>query len=214
MSHSFRIEAGGALLASLVVPPRCCLCGAPCSWREALCARCETALARARPVLGASPPPGLDSAWSAAPYEHVARELVAALKFRRRLPLARRAAEAIAAGAPPALLEGSLVPVPAAPWRLRARGMDPGEEIAFRLARLTGLPASLCLARADGPRQVGRPRDLRLADPPLSGLIARAPERAVLVDDVLTTGATLAACARALRAGGSRGVVAVTFARA
>jgi predicted amidophosphoribosyltransferase len=156
---------------------------------------------------------GLDAAWSAAPYEGVPRELVAALKFRRLMPLARRAAEAIAAGAPAGLVTGDLVPVPPAPWRLRARGLDPAEEIAVALARLSGARLVRCLARADGPRQVGRPRSARLADPPRVRLIAAAPRTAVLVDDVTTTGATLSACARVLRAGGTRRVVGVTFAR-
>jgi predicted amidophosphoribosyltransferase len=156
---------------------------------------------------------GLDVAWSAAPYEGVPRELVAALKFRRLMPLARRAAEAIAAEAPAGLVAGDLVPVPPAPWRLRVRGLDPAEEIAVALARLSGVRLVRCLARADGPRQVGRARCERLADPPRVRLIGAAPRTAVLVDDVATTGATLSACARALREGGARRVVGITFAR-
>jgi competence protein ComFC len=156
---------------------------------------------------------GLDAAWSAAPYEGVPRELVAALKFRRLMPLARRAAEAIASGAPAGLVAGDLVPVPPAPWRMRARGIDAAEEIAVALARLNGATLARCLARADGPRQVGRPRSERLADPPRVKLIGAAPRMAVLVDDVATTGATLSACARALRAGGALRVVGITFAR-
>jgi predicted amidophosphoribosyltransferase len=158
--------------------------------------------------------PGLDAAWAATRYEGAARALVAALKFRGRLPLARRAAEAIAGRAPPDLLRGSVIPVPPAPWRLRVRGHDPAEEIAHALASLACLPFSPMLARSSGPRQVGRPRAARLADPPEVRLVTPPPRRAVLVDDVVTTGATLGACARELRRGGAERVVAVIFARA
>jgi predicted amidophosphoribosyltransferase len=206
------IEATLSFITSLLAPPRCGVCGARCSWREPLCDGCEGKIARA----GSSQPvvPGVDAAWCAAPYEGAARDLVAALKFASRLALARRAAAAIAATAPPDLLGGEVVPVPPAPWRLRRRGHDPAEEIAFALARLTELPFRPVLARTTGPRQVGRRRADRLADPPAVRLVAAPPRRAVLLDDVITTGATLGACARALRAGGAQRVVAAAFARA
>ncbi len=128
------------------------------------------------------------------------------------LSLARVAARELAQ-APPELLDGSLVPVPAAPLRGRWRGFDPAEEIACELARITGRPLEPCLRRSQGARQVGRSRSARLAAPPRVRVRGEAPPAAILVDDVLTTGATLTACARALRAGGSRRVVALTFAR-
>jgi predicted amidophosphoribosyltransferase len=61
---------------------------------------------------------------------------------------------------------------------------------------------------------VGRRRSQRLADPPRVWAVAAAPRNPLLVDDVWTTGATLEACARALRSAGSRRIVALTLARA
>ncbi len=205
------IGDAAALTAGLVAPPRCAICAAACSWRERLCPGCAAALSAAIPVT--TPSHGLDAAWSAAPYAGVPRELVAALKFARRAQLARVAAERIAATAPAAALEGVVVPVPAAPARLRARGLDAAEEIAIALAELTDAPLMPCLGRADGPRQAGRGRSQRLADPPRVGVHPPVPAAALLVDDVITTGATLAACAAALRATGSSRVAAVSFAR-
>ena len=59
----------------------------------------------------------------------------------------------------------------------------------------------------------GRDGAYRLADPPRVRAVREPPKRAVLVDDVLTTGATLGACAAALRAGGAERIGALTFAR-
>jgi predicted amidophosphoribosyltransferase len=188
------------------------VCGERCPWIAPLCDRCEAELAGR--IGGRVAAGGLDAGWAATRYEGVPRELIGALKFRGRLPLARRAAEAIAAGAPPDLLAGAIVPVPAAPWRLRARGHDPAEEIALALSALTALPFEPALARSTGPRQVGRRRSERLRDPPIVRCVDRAPLRTVLLDDVVTTGATLAACARALRSAGAQRVVAAAFARA
>jgi predicted amidophosphoribosyltransferase len=137
---------------------------------------------------------------------------VVGLKFGPRPALARRAAAAIAARAPAELLDGAIVPVPPVPWRRRWRGFDPAEAIASALAKETGLALSRCLRRSQGRRQVGRARSERLADPPRVRLRGAPPPRAILVDDVLTTGATLRACGRALREGGTRSVAGLTFA--
>jgi predicted amidophosphoribosyltransferase len=164
------------------------------------------------PLTGAGPP-GLDRAWSSAPHEGVARDLVAALKFRRLLPAVEPMAERIVWLAPASVLSGTLVPVPTAPLRVLGRGFDPAAELAEALAGLTGLPRMACLSRSGGGRQVGRRRAERIGQPPHVRSRGGAPRSALLIDDVLTTGATLSACARALRAGGAARVAAITFTR-
>jgi predicted amidophosphoribosyltransferase len=159
-------------------------------------------------------PAGISVAVAASRFEGVARELAHGLKFGCRLALARVAAEAILRACPPEELDGTVVPVPPAPWRWCWRGFDPAEEIALALATLGGLPYAECLRRAHGPRQVGRRRHARLANPPRVRAAEPVPGRALLVDDVHTTGATLAACASALSAAGCERVVALTLTRA
>ena len=91
------------------------------------------------------------------------------------------------------------------------------EGSARALARRTGLEMTACLRRTGAARtQVGRHRDERLAG--TRGTVAvrpgaAVPERAILVDDVVTTGATVAACAAALRTAGALAVSAVAYAR-
>lgn len=209
---SFPLGSPRSLLA-LVAPPLCGVCGGACAAADPLCEPCRRELAGARPAVGPGPA-GIDLAVSAAGYEGAARELAHALKYRRRLGLAAFCAELMTAACPEGELRGVVVPVPPSALRWRWRGFDPAEEIAVALARRTGLAAGPCLRRLPGPRQVGRPRAERLAEPPRVQLrAARAPGSALLIDDVHTTGATLAACAAALRGGGARRIVALTFAR-
>jgi predicted amidophosphoribosyltransferase len=159
-------------------------------------------------------PPGVRLSIAAAPYVGVARRIAHGLKYERRLELAEVAAGAIRRACPAAELRGAVVPVPAASWRWRWRGFDAAEEIALALSNLTGFRHSPCLRRAGGSRQVGRRRSQRLADPPRIWAAHQVPGGALLVDDVQTTGATLSACAAALRDAGCRDVVALTLGRA
>jgi predicted amidophosphoribosyltransferase len=178
-----------------------------------LCSRCETELNRA-PSLVEPGPPGVRLSIAAAPYVGIARRIAHGLKYGRRLELAEVAAEAMLRACPAEELRTAVVPVPAAPWRWRWRGFDAAEEIALAVSTLTGLHHNPCLRRNGGSRQVGRRRSQRLADPPRIWAARQVPGAALLVDDVQTTGATLSACAAALRAAGCRDVVALTLARA
>jgi ComF family protein len=164
--------------------------------------------------------------WAPVAYTGPARDLVRALKFRGAAATADAMAAQIVANMPAELLGAAaagsapagpaLVPVPLHPRRQRRRGYNQAGLIAAALAGRTGLELVDCLARA-GPAapQVGRDRRERRAGPAGSVRVrsAAAPARALLVDDVATTGATLAACAAALRSAGAVEVAAVTFAR-
>ena len=195
-----------------LLPALCAACGHSCRAGALLCTRCSRRLAGAEPLAGGGPP-GLDRAWSAAAHEGVARDLVAALKFRRLLPVAGAIAERIEWLAPASLLSGAIVPVPASRLRAMGRGFDPAGEIAAALAGQAGLELCPCLVRRGGGRQVGKRRAQRIGHPPRVHARGEVPRSALLVDDVLTTGATLSACARALRGAGSIRVVAITFTR-
>jgi predicted amidophosphoribosyltransferase len=176
-----------------------------------LCERCATELASA-PRVVESGPAHLDLVVSAAPFEGATRRIVHGLKFGRRLSLAGVAAEAMLRVLPAAESFRGVVPVPPGPLRWRWRGFDPAEEIAVEVSVRSGLPLAQCLRRGRGPRQVGRRRWQRLADPPRVWAVTAPPREALLVDDVWTTGATLAACAEALKGAGARRVVALTLA--
>lgn len=199
-------------VAAGLMPALCAACGRSCRSGAVLCTRCGRRLASAEPLAG-SGPPGLDRAWSSAPHDGVARDLVVALKFRRLLPVAELMAERIEWRGPASLLSGAIVPVPTAGLRTLARGFDPAAEIAVALAQRTGLPVRPCLSRRGGGRQVGKRRSGRIGDPPHVHPRGEVPRSALLIDDVLTTGATLSACARALRGAGAIRVVAITFTR-
>jgi ComF family protein len=156
--------------------------------------------------------------WAPVAYDGPARDLVRALKFRSALRVADTMAALIAAGPTPALPpSATLVPVPLHTRRLRRRGFNQAAALARMIARRTGLSLAECLIRSGDPgTQVGRSASERRAGP--AGHVqacpnARAPVHALLVDDVATTGATLAACAAALRAAGTTEVRAVAFAR-
>jgi ComF family protein len=206
----------GNLLA-LAAPPLCWECGAPAPGGEPLCRDCRRSLhwLPADPVL--LRPGGLEC-FAAVAYEGPARALVRALKFRSALAVVDAMAGQILAAAPPRLLAGAaLVPVPGHPVRVRRSGFDQAERLAAALARRSGLQLRPCLERRGGaPAQTGRPRAVRLAAA-RGGMglraIADPPRRALLVDDVVTTGATLTASAAALRRAGTDAVAAVAYAR-
>ncbi|MEU3312046.1 phosphoribosyltransferase family protein [Streptomyces sp. NPDC006662] len=216
-------------LAGLVLPADCAGCGAA---RSLLCGACRGALggAGAGPVRPAAGGAGgaLPPLYAAARYEGPVRAVVLAHKERGALPLAGPLGVALAAAVSASRTAGelALVPVPSARRTLRARGHDP----ALRLA----LAASRRLRAAGAPARVAPVLRLRRQVADQAGLGARerwenlagalevrpggmrlaAGARIVVVDDVVTTGATLAEASRALRAAGLRARAAAVVAAA
>lgn len=203
-------------VTSLVAPPLCALCAGACDYKDSICHHCEREVQALRPER-ATLASGLEVI-SAAPYEGIARDIVTKMKFAARLTLAEVAAERMLR-AWGAAREAWFVSVPPAPARERSRGFDMAYVLARLIARDAGFSqVSVCLERDDGPRQVGRPRAERIADPPrvrlLSDKVRLPSDDLWLVDDVVTTGATLEACAGCLRQAGAARVRALVFARA
>jgi ComF family protein len=200
----------------LLTPPVCARCGDPLpSWRvisrsSALCPRC-----RRRPAT-------IDRGGAAGLYDGPLRGIIHALKYGGRRSLAGPLGQLMAAQGRD-LLAGAdgVVPVPIHPRRRRVRGFNQ----ASALARAVGLPVCEVLVRTRStPAQTDLPasqrhRNVRGAFGLRGGWWSDRTRRRirgrvlVLIDDVSTTGATLDACARVLKAAGAREVRALTVAK-
>lgn len=157
-------------------------------------------------------PPGVDSCVAFLAYDGAGRELVARLKYRN----ARSSVPFLARGMAGAVAGDDVDVVtwaPTTPSRLRARGFDQARLLARAVARELGVGCRPLLRRRPGPAQTGRDAVARHTGP---GFAARRPldgVRVLLIDDVVTTGATVTAAARALRESGAGAVHVVAAAR-
>ena len=213
-------------LRRLLSPPRCLLChaaladGLLCNgcrrdlpWNEPACPLC------AAPQRGTAPcpdcqrrPPPFDAAWAAFRYATPVRESVLGLKYHGGFLQARMLGEAMAIrlAAREAPLPDLLLPVPLHRSRLRRRGYNQALELTRVLARRLDLDCDADAVRrlratADqiGQRAAARRRNLKGVFAVVSRVAGR---RVVLVDDVMTTGSTLAELARVCRKAGAASV--------
>ncbi len=181
-----------------------------------LCDDCRSGL---KPVgtLG-SGPPGVDRLLAGYTYEGAARKLVLDLKLRHHRPMAGPLVDGILATIWREGLQGTVLTWVPGRWKDTVdRGFDHAHLLATLVARRTGLPLTRLLRRTGArPDQTELDRNARLAN--LKGAFRADPRvkglEVVVIDDLITTGATAGACAEALKAQGARSVEVIAACQA
>ena len=190
-------------LLSLCLPRPCPVCAGPEGPHAAgICGRCRPGLGQA--LMRVRAPPGVDEAWALGTYDAPLGGLVRQAKFGADPVLADaigRWMGTAAAGLPRVDL---VVPVSSPWWRTLRRGQDLPRRLARPVALSLGAPLSCVLRHGGRMPQRGRDRAGRLAiDVDQFSVRCATPGRVLVIDDVQTTGATLSACAGALRRQGA-----------
>lgn len=235
-------SSGATELLDLLLPRGCLACGERIPPEESdglICPRCRSRLRPPPPPLCtrcqlprgtahtpgegceecAHWPPALDSARAAVVLDEVSGALVRALKYRGWSGLADLMSRMMTRHVPRGFVDPTVVPVPTTPWRQRTRGYNQAALLAEGVARRSSLPLVEVLRREVGRTQVNLgPRERRsnvqgaflLAGNARSLIRGR---EVILVDDVLTTGATATDAVRALESGGVARIRLLTFAR-
>lgn len=219
-------------LSRWLVPAVCLACRTPLGSHDSLCGACWQRVAFIRPPLcdrlglpmpfdtgdlmvsaaAAADPPPYARARAVAHYDGVIRTLIQGMKYADRHDPRRLFARWLATAGGDLLRDADLiVPVPLGRWRLLTRRFNQAAIVAGELARMSGKPHDpLALVRTRTiTSQVGLTRDQRRRN--VAGAFAVperrrslvAGKRVLLVDDVITTGATIEACTRALERAGA-----------
>lgn len=201
-------------ILDLLFPERCPGCG---NFDSGMCRQCRAQLAVYTESIGVIP--ALDAVSVAYVYQGPLRHAIHQLKYRRRPRVARQLGELLIPFAfPHARAVDAILPVPMHAVRRAERGFNQAELIAAAVARGTSLvcmPDGLVRVRATG-QQVKLNAHERQAN--MAGAFrwqptTPPPSRILIIDDVLTTGATMSACGLALREAGCREIYGLALAR-
>lgn len=236
------LRDGAAPVVDLIYPPRCPVCGNAIGepgglcqdcWSglaiptEPACAKCQRPFGQDGPEAGSvctpciAKPPIHDGIAAGTLYTETSRKLVLAFKHGRKIGLAPMLAKLIAARLPLGNTDRLIIPVPLHRWRLWKRGFNQAAMLGKELERLGhGRLLVDGLERCKQTPSLGG-MGARKREKILSGSIVAAPKAQslisgrdiILVDDVLTSGATSSACVRQLKLSGAQSVVIACFAR-
>ena len=182
---------------------RCRICALPMTVENRICGRCL------------QQPPAFDNTWAPLRYAFPVAHLVKALKFRAQLHAARSLAALISGNGRPDV--DALIAVPLHPRRMRERGYNQAGQIAEQLGRAWQLPVlhQQLQRRTETTPQVGLKLKARQKNVRDAFIVRGSLPRSVgLVDDVMTTGATVNECSRTLRQAGVCAVSVIAAARA
>ena len=224
-----------AAVGHWLLPPRCLLCGdaghdgldlcrdcaAELPRNRSCCARCALPLALPAALCGRCQrhPPPWQAAWSPFRYGWPLDRLESRFKFSRELAAGRSLVALWQREARPIELPALIVPVPLHRARLRQRGYNQALELARPLARALGVPLRHDLLQRAHPTAAQSELDAPSRRRNVRGAFAVRPNaplpaHVAVLDDVMTTGATLAECARVLRRAGVARVDVWALARA
>lgn len=181
------------------------------------CYHCYRITEEGRTCIGCLPYSDLYAVRVATAYKAIAKDLIWHLKFNGTQAAASEMAQRLAAFVPN-LPEYVIVPIPTATSRVRQRGYDQANLIARELAKKTKTPYAPALRRSGQTNQRGSNRDQRTSQLENAYRVTHATQikgkHVLLIDDVLTTGSTLEAAAKVMKAAGAKRVTGLVFARA